>query len=281
MSTIIAPKPPIVDVRGLVARQPGAQWGKRSLTDIKGVVYHQELGPGDVYSVARYHTSKDCHVSPGKGCPSICYTFFVDTSGTIQWCNELEDITWSQAGEGQVPILGTKANTNFLAVCFRGDFTGPGHAGASEPTQAQLDAAGNLWRWLRDMLHLRHDALYGHCDFGKPACPGDTIMATVQKLIQEPLDLAEVTPSMVEQWQQAFVTLGYDIGTSGPAGNGVDGEWGPVSQKALLAFQAAVGIPRSASRDDRTAAKVAELLLAKAAAAPPPAPRARRPKASK
>lgn len=265
---VSAPKPVIRDVRGLIARQPVAKFGRRVIGDIAGVVFHQELGPGDVYSVARYHTSLECHISPGKGCPSICYTYFIDTNGDILWCNDLEDITWSQ-GSASAPIEGTRSNTNYLAVVYRGDFTGPDHTGKSEPTKAQLEAGASLWRWLRDMLHLHNAALFGHCDFGKPACPGDTIMSMVRQLHAEPETIASMTPTTVETWQAALVSLGYDIGSSG-----VDGDWGAKSQAALIAFQTASGIPRSGSRDDWTARKVAEALLTKGVV--PPTPRKRR-----
>ena len=37
--------------------------------------------------------------------------------------------------------------------------------------------------------------------------------------------------------QRALIALGYDLGDSGPAGDGADGQWGRVSDAALLAFQ--------------------------------------------
>lgn len=44
------------------------------------------------------------------------------------------------------------------------------------------------------------------------------------------------------QRQSALVRLGYDLGDSGPLGNGVDGQWGRRSDDALCAFQQAHGL---------------------------------------
>lgn len=270
--------PPVVDIRAKVARQTGVDFARRSLTDIRGVVLHQELGGGDVYSVARYHTSPECHIAPGKGCPSICYTFFVDYDGSILQVNDLEAVTWSQGGHG-VPVEGTKANTNFLAVCFRGDFSGVEHEGKADPTPAQVAAAGDLWRWLRDSLDLPAVTLYGHHDFGKPACPGFALTALIETLRAEPDVLAALTPLTVEEWQRALVRLGYDLGRFGPELDGVDGEWGGRSAVSLVAFQRSRGVPRTGLRDAHTARQVAHALQERGITLKPSSPESTPPKA--
>ena len=57
-----------------------------------------------------------------------------------------------------------------------------------------------------------------------------------------------------EQYGSAFtlVTLGYDLGTTGPASDGVDGDWGPASVKALKDAQSVLGVPVTGRRDRKT-----------------------------
>ena len=262
-------QPVIVDIRGRLPRNPsGRGWGRRRSSDILGVVFHQTLGTGDVYSVARYHVSPESHLAPGKGAPSIAYAFFIDTDGTIYQCNDLEDITWSQGGPAAGPN-GGQPNTNYLSVVLRGDFHGPGHDGKGDPSVAQLASAAALWRWLRDSLGLAESALYGHHDFGKPACPGFKVGDLIEDLREEPAMLAPFTPRLdvPGDWQTALVLLGYDLGAFGPKGDGVDGVWGAKSQAALEAYQRSKGIARGRF-DAATATRLAWDLVSKSAGSP-------------
>lgn len=59
-----------------------------------------------------------------------------------------------------------------------------------------------------------------------------------------------------EQIQRFLVTRGYDLGRSGPQGDGVDGQMGPRSIAALRAFQKANGLPETGVVDAITAAKL-------------------------
>lgn len=241
----------IVDVRTSLPRHPTAKFATRRRSDIRGVVFHQALGGGDVRAIAGYHTSPECHLAPGKGAPGICYTFYVGTDGTVYRCHDYEVVTWSQGG-GQSPVEGTRGNHNFLAVCFQGDFPGEGWAGKADPSPEQLAVAAELWHHLRLELNLEPRALFGHHDFGKPACPGVKLKALIEKIRTEPDVLAPLTPHTVEGWQRALVLLGASIE--------VDGDWGPKSHAALVAFQSSQGMPRTGQHDPLTAAKVAHAL---------------------
>ena len=147
-------KPKIVDMRGKLPVHASRKFGRRKASDVRGVVYHQVLLNATVTQVAAYHVSEESHISPGQGCPGICYTFFVDLDGTVYQCNDVEAITWSQGGKKAPPLPMTRSNSNFLAVVFRGDFSGKGHKGKDEPTEAQLDAARRLWHHLREEFGL-------------------------------------------------------------------------------------------------------------------------------
>ncbi len=62
-----------------------------------------------------------------------------------------------------------------------GDFSGVDHIGATEPTELQLRNLNFLLNKLQNELKLKSSDIYGHCDFGKPACPGDAIMTEINK----------------------------------------------------------------------------------------------------
>jgi hypothetical protein len=268
----MARRPKIIDLRGQLATHPTRRFRRRRLEDVHGVVFHQALGDGTVRGIARYHVSEESHISPGRGCPGICYTFFVDTDGAIYQCNDLEAVTWSQGGPTPPPLPMTRPNTNYLAVCFRGDFRGKGHHGGN-PTDAQLAAGRALWAWLRDDLGLSEDSLFGHHDFGKPACPGTALSKLIAEVCAEGLDVKGNRPRGIKAWQAGLKRLGYDLGAWGPKKDGVDGQWGKDSQTALLAFQKVEGLSPGAM-DAATSTRLAERLAA--LPKPEPKPRASR-----
>lgn len=149
---------------------------KRDLGRIDRVILHQSLGNADpsgnrdVYGINRYHTSPANHIS-AAGCPHICYHHALDDDGAIYLCNELTDVVWHCAGQ----------NSRSVGVMLVGDFAGLGHPGG-EPTAAQEQAFFALAEHLMTTLGLGPTAFFGHRDFGKVACPGDTAFAWVQRL---------------------------------------------------------------------------------------------------
>lgn len=256
----MARRPQINDLRRELPVHESRRFARRAVSDIRGVVFHQTLGDYSVTGIAKYHVSEECHIAPGVGCPGICYTYFVDTDGTIYLCNDHEAVTWSQAGS-TAPLPMTRGNTNYLAVVFRGDFAGKDHKGG-EPTEAQLESARALWEWLRADLALPEDMLFGHFDFGKPACPGNTLSKLIADVCAEGLDVKGNLPRSIEDWQRGLVDLGYDLGTWGENKDGVDGDWGDASRRALLAFQADEGLglgDRDAPTATRLATRLAEV----------------------
>jgi N-acetylmuramoyl-L-alanine amidase len=146
-------------------------WGHRFASDIYKIIVHQELGEGDTLSVHNYHISKECHLKLGKGAPRIAYHYTIEKDGTTYQVNDPTDITWHTGGE----------NLHGLGIMLCGDFDGDGHVGKSKPTQAQLDAL----KWTLDFLTAAYKIskadVYGHCDFGKPACPGFAVMDFITK----------------------------------------------------------------------------------------------------
>jgi hypothetical protein len=242
----------ITDVRDILPRHDYKQWRQRELGDIKGVVFHQSLGHGSLRVANKYHISNDNHIS-ATGCPRLCYTAWVDEAGEVFLCNDLEDITWSQGG--RVRPFTWAANTHYVAVCFKGNFTGADHIGSVEPTDTQLAAGIGVWEWLRDLLGLTQMDLFGHYHFGKPACPGDVLGGLVETIRSD--GLQEYLPATHQDWQFGLKTLGYDLGNFGPMNDGVDGDWGGLSQKALVNFQRDCQMTATAVKDSLSAQMLA------------------------
>ncbi len=57
--------PAAIDRRQLLPRNPVHRWKDRKVEDIKGLVWHQELGWGSIEQVADYHTGRTSHLNRG------------------------------------------------------------------------------------------------------------------------------------------------------------------------------------------------------------------------
>jgi len=152
-------------------RWKGKTWGQRKLQSIYKIVVHQELGEANTLSVHNYHISPDSHLKLGVGAPRIAYHYTIEKDGTIYEVNKLTDIVWHTAGQ----------NLHGIGIMLVGDFDGNGHKGKSKPTECQLDSLKDLLDHLTGKLNINITEIYGHCDFGKPACPGDDVMNYIRK----------------------------------------------------------------------------------------------------
>lgn len=215
------------DGRTSLKRNPnGKKWKARDVDGLKGMVWHQELGWGSVEAVAKYHTGSKSHLHSG-GVESIAYTFAVRRDGQIVLCNDFKNAPWSQGFKGRPG----DENAEFMSVMFEGFFKGPGVTDpkAGQPNDNQLMSGLTLWHVCKENWGWREDDLYGHCHFGKPACPGDTLRALIESIAAN-VDKPEYDFASVEGRQQALKDLGYYSGA-------VDGSWGPQSRGALIKFQ--------------------------------------------
>jgi N-acetyl-anhydromuramyl-L-alanine amidase AmpD len=117
------------------------------------------------------------HITPGpqnhlskRGAPHFSYHYGIERDGTLIQANELTQVAWHTRGQNQVGI----------SCMLVGNFTGPGHTGENKPTKKQLDSLEFLIETLLTTFpQLDGNKVFGHCDFGKPACPGDLVMDTV------------------------------------------------------------------------------------------------------
>lgn len=145
---------------------------QRDLASIDKVILHQELGNGDAATVNEYHRRYDPRgPAYGRDWPRIAYHWVIEPDGTVEQVNDVADVTWHCAGQ----------NARSIGVMLVGDFAGPGHLG-SEPTAAQEQAFFALAEHLMTTLGLGPDGFYGHCSFGKAACPGFTANEWIEKL---------------------------------------------------------------------------------------------------
>jgi peptidoglycan hydrolase-like protein with peptidoglycan-binding domain len=238
-----------IDGRTSLPKHDTKTFKTRSVSGIKGIVLHHTAGGDSPEATARYHVGPN-HVSE-TGNPGLCYSFFIRQSGEVWWAWDLDKRTWSQGGRGS-PVPGTNGNTNFLGICCGGDFNSAHHIGKSgEPPAAQMHAVLCLCLHLTgyenhpaipdelfNALPCSPEAMWSHAQFGKAACPGATLEA-IATAARHHLQADQGARGDVTdlEWQASLVALGYDLGAWGPNKDGVDGDWGAASKRALVQFQ--------------------------------------------
>lgn len=233
--------PQAIDLHTILPRHATHRWRQRDVGAIQGMCWHQELGWSTVEQVAAYHTGPKSHLKAG-GVESIAYTWAIRRDGQIVLCLPFAAKPWSQ-GDRYRP---GDENAQFMSVMIEGHFDGPGHTApdSGEPTQVQLLSALMLWRVCVNAWDWDQDDLSGHYMFGKPACPGHTVMAIVEAFRKCPLDDRDVPDNTPMQLlnldnakgrQQALIDLGFLAGEA-------DGIWGVMSKAALMEFQRSVDL---------------------------------------
>ena len=237
-----------LDGRDTLATNPaGRKWKKRSVDNLKGLVWHQELGWGSIEAVAKYHTGKQSHLVKG-GVESISYSFAIRRDGQIVLCNDLNKATWSQGYKGRKG----DENAEFLSAMFEGMFEGSGVTDpkAGQPNDKQMLSGLILWQVCRSLWKWKESDLYGHFLFGKPACPGDTLQTMVEAVR---FNASKPKFNTAKQRQQALKTLGFYKGK-------IDGDWGPGSKGALAHFQEKHGLAADGVWGPNTEAKMVKAL---------------------
>ena len=171
-----SPQFEIKDVIDVLPWNAEGKWGYRPPRCIKQVVVHQAMSKGPTKNINAYHIGNDSHLKPGVGAPHIAYTYTIEKDGTIFQCNPDTALTWHTKGQ----------NTKSLSVCLIGDFSGraengSAYIGKTKPSKPQLQSLNYLLNRLLTRYELTHSDVYGHCDFGKPACPGNKVQTWIEK----------------------------------------------------------------------------------------------------
>lgn len=159
------PIPPFVIEKLVLAPNPryqGKLWGYRPPSYINKLIVHQSLSEADTIAIHEYHISKKSHIKPGTGAPKICYHYTIEKSGKVYLVNDPTDVVWHCKGQ----------NMESIGILVLGDFDGVEHVGKSKPTEEQLASLRQLLDKLVGDYSLPRTEVYGHSDFGKPACPG-------------------------------------------------------------------------------------------------------------
>ena len=266
----------LVALTGL-ARSPSRSYRSRR-EPIESIIVHQSAGArryGEdaAVRIARFHAGPPKYrdgrrVGGGRGWPGIGYTFVVPTIPDTR-DGKLE-VFRTQPDSAHTYHTGRGWNARGVAVCVAGTYRSR-HSLAtnSDPYAPDTLAMTAMIELIEDYLLPRYqlggEALRGHFDAGKPACPGDFLEQWVRyrrgEEVNDPLGRSGSHPELfgaarkgsvplssngplsgAQERQQALVDLGYDVGSGGPAGNGVDGYWGEDSKGALEAFQADASI---------------------------------------
>ena len=216
------------------------RWSKRDISNIKKMIFHQELAEGTIEAVNQYHITPSSHNHlSSKGAPHFAYHFGIRKNGEVCQCNSYEDITWHAKGQNVVSV----------GVMLVGDFKGYNHPGG-DPTSEQMDSLAQLVSRLQKEFSLDNQAVYGHYHFGKLACPGDTVRRWLQKLRGE--DIVSIRTMSDVQW--ALNKLGYWCGE-------VDGIFGLKTERAIRDFQADHGLVVDGIPGPNTKATLEELMM--------------------
>lgn len=136
-------------------------WGQRLMEMIEKIVIHQALCDANTLAIHNYHISEDSHLKKG-GAPKIAYHYTIEKDGSVYLVNNLTDIVWHCKGQ----------NTVSIGILLCGNFSGKDHVGKSKPTNEQLASLCQLLDRLTVELDIPRKSVFGHFDFGKPACPG-------------------------------------------------------------------------------------------------------------
>ena len=222
--------PYLADGRKTLARHATKKWKRRDPNTLKGLVLHQSLEEhGSASGNARYHVGPN-HISD-TGLPGLSYTGFIEKSGQLYLANDVEDVTLSQGTE----IIPGDENHLYLAVCVGGNFSGPGYKGTQEPTSEQIRTVKQLWPKLKELFGWKNNQLFGHYNYGKPACPGYTLMKIIDG-INADRDWAGGAYNFgtIDGRQKALVKLGFLTIPEDHVG-----KWDLESKGALVAFQRA------------------------------------------
>lgn len=169
----------IINVIDILPWNLKRQWNIRNIDKIKYLVVHQMASNGSLEAINNYHITAPNHISP-KGCPHICYTYWVGLDGKIYLCNELQHTIWHVGN----------FNSISLGIGLQGNFNGPSYyGGLLKIPFTQKNSLRNLLNYLlKNYMFIERKNVVGHCELdpkNKENCPGNDIMNFVKQYREE------------------------------------------------------------------------------------------------
>ncbi|GAB3693632.1 peptidoglycan recognition protein family protein [Nocardiopsis oceani] len=221
----------------MVSIVPRSDWGARAARSRDTVAWSARTGFTVHYSAGSptqtVRSIQDFHMGPNAW-SDIGYNFLVDQAGTA-----FEGRGWTVVGAHAAPH-----NSTHVGVCFIGS-DGDATDAAKATIRALYDEA--CTRAGRTLAQTWHGGLSGN----STSCPGADLRAWVQagmpatdSLEGHMLGLKRGdTGARVELLQTRLRHAGFAelLGTSGPRGDGVDGDYGSGTEGAVLAARKYVG----------------------------------------
>lgn len=197
------------------------RWSTRELSNIRKIIFHQELGNSTIEQVNSYHI-KPNHIS-ANACPHFAYHYGIRKNGDVIQANELSSITWHCKGQ----------NSSSIGIMLVGNFRGNGNEDSNyDPSVEQIKSAEELSNYLIDVFKLSKQDVFGHYQFGKPYCPGYKMQEWIEKFRNDItlIDNVSSIEKSVKEIQKRLISLGY---AAGP----VDGMMGVKTRYAIRRFQ--------------------------------------------
>ncbi len=173
----------IVTVGGLTMRL-GPRWPRRLLfRGPGGIVIHHTATPSvvegqkvDVGLISAWHKRRGFAAEYREHVYTIGYHYVIAPDGTV----ERGRPEWMMGAH-------TYGYNDYLGICLVGNFdSGANPAGRqhpARPTEQQLAALQSLLSDLMTKYRLTPEDVYGHCELGATACPGDRF--PLQRLREE------------------------------------------------------------------------------------------------
>lgn len=132
------------------------QMNKLNPNKVKLVVYHHRGGNGDVQSIHQQHIK--------QGWAGIGYHYYIRKDGTVYQGRPIQYVGSHCSGN----------NSCSIGVCLEGNFQ------KEQPTNEQLKAAVEIYRWIRRMYPSVYKAV-NHRELYPTACPCYDLAGYVNK----------------------------------------------------------------------------------------------------
>lgn len=143
------------DIRSKLAKHSSAKYSTRALNKITHIAVHHAASSKTAtpYDFASQHVK--------KGWPGIGYHLVIEQDGTVNWCQNLETISYN-VGDNNSYIVGVNMVGNFDNYA---------------PTQAQMTSLYAVLRYLMSLLNVPASKVLGHKEFPgqSTACPGKNV----------------------------------------------------------------------------------------------------------